>query len=170
MVRAETVNRIAPPSRATSRTVRCGCSDDGLHITAPPGSKVTVPEDATYDAEAQIVLPDEAPGQPIRRTKSLGFIGDAPLTQTPSRGGPWNAPDALLPPHAHHEPYYGLPRGGYGYRAPRYGYAPSYTPHPTTPYQGQSSPTPSAAQPPPSSYASPSPAAAIPARAPIIYR
>jgi len=125
----ETVSRIAPPSYDTSRTVRVGCDDDGLHIKAPPGSKVTVPDDATHDAEAQIVLPYDGEGRPIRVTKSLGYIGDAPLTQTPSRGGPWNVPDALLPQHPHHEPRYGISGGYYG--APRYshGYAqsPSYS-------------------------------------------
>ncbi len=130
VVRAETVSRIAPPSHDTSRTIRVGCDDDGLHIKAPPGSRVTVPDDATHDAEAQIVLPYDGEGRPIRVTKSLGFIGDAPLTQTPSRGGPWNVPDAVLPQHPHHEPRYGTPGGYYG--APRfvpsYGYAsPSYS-------------------------------------------
>lgn len=123
VVRAETVDRIAPPSRATSRTVRVGCDDDGLHITAPPGSQVTIPDDATHQAEAQIVLPADEPG-PIRRVKSLGFIGDNPLTQTPSRGGPWNAPDAVLPKHSHHEPNYGFGRS-YGGRF-RSSYAPGY--------------------------------------------
>ena len=103
IVREELVNRIGPPSRATSRTVRCGCDADGeLHVSAPQGSQVTVPEDATHPAEAQIVLPDDRPGMPLRRTKSLGFIGDGKLTPSPSRGGPWNVPDALLPPHRHY--------------------------------------------------------------------
>lgn len=110
IVREETigVNRIAPPSRATSRTVRCGCDRDGdLHVQAPQGSKVTRPEDATYDAEAQIVLPADEPGRPLRQSKSLGFIGDNKLGESRTRGGPWNAPDALLPPHRHVEPRYG---------------------------------------------------------------
>ena len=52
IVREEVVNRIGPPSRATSRTVRCACdTDGGLHVRAPQGSRVAVPEDATYDAE-----------------------------------------------------------------------------------------------------------------------
>lgn len=112
VVREEIVNRTSPPSRATARTVRCGCDADGdLHVSAPPGSSVTRPEDATHPAEAQIVLPEGA-HLPLRRSKSLGYIGDAPLTQVPSRGGPWNVPDALLPAHRHVEPRYGT----YGYR------------------------------------------------------
>jgi hypothetical protein len=129
IVREETVNRVGPPSRATSRTVRCGCdADANLHISAPQGSQVSRPEDATHDAEAQVVLPDDAP-VPLRRTKSLGFIGDAPLTQRPSRGGPWNVPDALLPAHRHIEPSYGV---GYGYRSYGRGWVPSagYAPAP----------------------------------------
>lgn len=121
--REERVDRIAPPSRATSRTVRCACdAEGGLHVSAPRGSGVTVPEDATHPAEAQIVLPDDPPRGRLRTTKSLGFIGDGKLTPSPSRGGPWNAPDGLLPPHRHHVPYrtvatypgypvpYGVPR------------------------------------------------------------
>ena len=108
IVREELVDRVGPPSRATSRTVRCGCDADGdLHVSAPHGSQVTVPEDATHPAEAQIVLPDDRLGMPLRRTKSLGFIGDGKLTPSPSRGGPWNVPDALLPPHRHYAPSYG---------------------------------------------------------------
>lgn len=117
-VRAETVNRIGPPSRASSRTVRCGCdADGGLHVSAPQGSRVTVPDDAIHPAEAEVVMPEERAAMRIRTTKSLGFIGDNKLTQTPSRGGPWNVPNALLPPHHHVEPHYGAPRG--------YGYAPA---------------------------------------------
>ena len=67
------------------------------------------------DAEAEITLSDDAPGQPIRRTISLGFIGDNKLTETSSHGGPWNAPDALLPIHQHGGgSYYG--GGGSYYR------------------------------------------------------
>jgi hypothetical protein len=43
------VDRVSPPSRATPRTVRCGCDADGnLHVAAPPGSKVSRPEDASH--------------------------------------------------------------------------------------------------------------------------
>jgi hypothetical protein len=94
------------PAGASSRTVRVGCDDDGLHIRAPQGSRVTVPDDATYPAEAEIAVEEDVPARPLRRTKSLGFIGDNKLTPTPSRGGPWNVPDGLLPPHEHVEPRY----------------------------------------------------------------
>ncbi|HVH46726.1 MAG TPA: hypothetical protein VM925_30500 [Labilithrix sp.] len=114
VVREETVNRVGPPSRATARTVRCACDADGdLHIRAPQGSQVTVPEDASHPAEAEIVLPSEAPGTPLRQTKSLGFIGDGKLSSSASRGGPWNVPDALLPPHRHVEPRYSPVAYGY---------------------------------------------------------
>jgi hypothetical protein len=144
VVREEVVDRVGPPSRATSRTVRCGCDEDGaLHVSAPQGSQVAVPEDATHPAEAQIVLPEDRPGTPLRQTKSLGFVGDGKLSQLPSRGGPWNVPDALLPPHQHFEPRYG-PGPAYGYRAFRgygygypiatpYGYAPPPTEPPSIP-------------------------------------
>ena len=96
--------------------VTCRCdAEGGLHVAAPEGSQVRVAEGAsTEDAAAEITLPDEAPGQPIRRTKSLGFIGDNKLTETPSRGGPWNAPDALLPIHRHGGGSYSF-RSSYGY-------------------------------------------------------
>jgi hypothetical protein len=109
LIREETVNRVGPPSRATSRTVRCGCdADGGLHVRAPQGSRVTVPEDdnPAYVSEAEVVLPDD-PTIYRRRSKSLGFIGDNKLTPGRSYGGPWNVPDALLPPHRHVMPSYG---------------------------------------------------------------
>jgi hypothetical protein len=119
------VDRVSPPSRATSRTVRCGCdADANLHVAAPQGSLVTRPEDASHAAEAQIVIPEDGPprARPIRTSRSLGFIGDAPLTPSPSRGGPWNAPDAVLPPHTHGSWSNG---GGYGsgYRSFGYGHS-----------------------------------------------
>lgn len=97
-------------------TVRCRCDEDGgLHVHAPQGSVVRVPEEATReDAEAEITVPERKPGTPIRRTVSLGFVGDGPLTQSAGRGGPWNVPDALLPPHQHVEPRY-PPVWGVGY-------------------------------------------------------
>jgi hypothetical protein len=121
-LREETVNRVGPASRATSRTVRCGCdADGGLHLRTPQGSRVTVPEDdnPAYVSEAEVVLPDDAPA--YRRTsKSLGFIGDSKLTPGRSHGGPWNVPDALLPPHRHLTPSYGY--SGYPVRSYRYAY------------------------------------------------
>lgn len=93
------------------RTVRCACdADGGLHVEAPGGSRVVTSDDPTPFAE--ITLAGE-PGGPIRRTKSLGFIGDGKLTPSRSHGGPWNVPDALLPPHRHVEPHYGPSYGGY---------------------------------------------------------
>jgi len=106
-----------------SRSVRCRCdAEGGLHVEAPADARVTRPE-GEADAQAEIALDDEARrGLPLRTTKSLGFIGDGKLSQSPSRGGPWNVPDALLPPHAHDEPRYG---GGYaGYAYGYGGYAP----------------------------------------------
>lgn len=115
VLREEAVERIGPPSRATSRTVRCGCDAAGdLHVRAPQGSRVFRPEDATYAAEAEVVLPEDAPRPRLRRSKSLGFIGDNKLGPSRTRGGPWAAPDALLPPHRHFEPRYGG-HGGYSY-------------------------------------------------------
>jgi hypothetical protein len=75
-----------------------------------------VPEDASFGAEAEIVLSDDPAPAPLRRTKSLGFIGDNKLTSSPSRGGPWDVPDALLPAHRHVEPRYGA-QVSYGYRS-----------------------------------------------------
>jgi hypothetical protein len=126
------------------RTIRAECDKDGnLHVRAPDGAKVTTPADAGENAVAEITL-DEAPGRRLRRTKSLGFIGDGKLGPSRSHGGPWNAPDGLLPPHAHGQRGW----GSYGYRSYRpswgsYGYPPppqaygyggsSYAPPPPMP-------------------------------------
>lgn len=128
---------------AASAKVRCRCdADGGLHVHAPAGAKVTVPETASEeeaDAEAEIeVEVGPRPGTRIRNTVSLGFVGDAPLTQVPSRGGPWNVPDALLPIHSHggggtgyittgYVAYGGGYRGGSGVRSGYPGYGPGYT-------------------------------------------
>ncbi|MBS2013295.1 MAG: hypothetical protein JST00_10435 [Deltaproteobacteria bacterium] len=103
-------------------TVRCRCdAEGGLHVTAPEGARVrSMTNGDREDAEAEIALADRPAGTRIRRTVSLGYVGDAPLTQVPSRGGPWNVPDALLPPHQHVEPRY---PSVYTYGAPFYGYA-----------------------------------------------
>ncbi len=93
----------ADVTRDVSR-VRCRCdADGGLHVQAPAGAKVTVAESASEDeADAEIEIEiDRRPSTPIRQTVSLGYVGDGPLTQVPSRGGPWNVPDALLPVHSH---------------------------------------------------------------------
>lgn len=110
---------------ANASTVRCGCDASGdLHVRAPQGSRVTVPEDATFDAEAEIALPVEMTERPrpIRTTRSLGFIGDNKLGEAASSrsfGGPWSAPDALLPAHRHDTARYGHGTGSWratGYR------------------------------------------------------
>jgi len=75
-------------------------------------------EAPSEDAEPPIVLPEQKrpPPRPIRTTQSLGFIGDNPLTPSRTYGGPWAAPDAVLPKHSHSSGS----RSGYGYRS--YGY------------------------------------------------
>jgi hypothetical protein len=130
------------PSRAPRgdprKTVSVACDEDGnLHVRAPENVRVTTPDDARANAEAEISL-DDAPARPIRRTKSLGFIGDNKLGPSRSHGGPWNAPDGVLPPHAHGRPgsyggYGGY--GGWGYRSyrPSFGYPPPIAQPPGTP-------------------------------------
>jgi hypothetical protein len=94
----------AAASRASGPSaldVSCRCDADGnLHVHAPQAAVVR-PAEGLEDAAAEISVPGRPRGEPIRRTVSLGFIGDGKLTETAPRGGPWNAPDALLPPHAH---------------------------------------------------------------------
>ena len=113
----------SPGGAPSHANVRCRCDEaGGLHVAAPEGSTVRVPAGASReDAEAEITLSDEAPGQPMRRTKSLGFIGDGKLNESTSHGGPWAVHDALLPPHSH---------GGFGgyssYGAYGVGQRPSY--------------------------------------------
>lgn len=113
-----------------SSKVRCRCdADGGLHVTAPANAQVRpMTNGDREDAEAEIALAERPAGTRIRRTVSLGYVGDGPLTQVPSRGGPWNVPDALLPAHQHVEPRYpsvitygtagvypyAVPYGGYG--------------------------------------------------------
>jgi hypothetical protein len=103
-------------------TVTCRCDGEGgLHVRAPEGSRVRVPDGpASDDAQVEVTLADNASTGPIRRTRSLGFIGDNKLTETRSRGGPWNAPDAVMPIHAHGGGSYG---SGYGGRS---GYGSGY--------------------------------------------
>jgi|GEM_PF-5047441 len=122
-------NTTGASARSGAAKVTCRCdAEGGLHVTAPASAQVRVPEGAARDdAEAEITVEERAPGTPIRRTISLGYVGDAPLTQTPSRGGPWNAPDGVLPRHEHVEPRY--PSVGFGYvpfyGGYGYGYAPA---------------------------------------------
>src|SRR4051812_15626417 len=82
-VRGEEAADAAPPAR-DPRAVRCACdAEGGLHVRAPGGSQVAIPEDASFPAEAEVVIPDGYAEGPVRRTKSLGFIGDNPLTPSP---------------------------------------------------------------------------------------
>jgi hypothetical protein len=111
------------PSGPSGLDVGCRCDADGnLHIHAPQGARVR-PAEGLEDAAAEISFPGQRRGEPIRRTVSLGFIGDGKLTETTSRGGPWNAPDALLPPHAHGfadrpHAYGGFVNRGHGFYEP----------------------------------------------------
>jgi hypothetical protein len=92
-------------------SVRCACdADGGLHVAAPENARVT----AVGPGEAEIGFVDDDP-RPIRRVRSLGFIGDNKLGESRGNGG-----DALLPPHAHSSGDYGSygVYGSYG----RYGY------------------------------------------------
>jgi hypothetical protein len=73
-------------SHANPQSVRAGCDANGnLHLTTPPGSRVSRPEDPTFPSEAVVDLPDPQRGRPIRVTKSLGFIGDNKLNEGPLR-------------------------------------------------------------------------------------
>jgi hypothetical protein len=103
VVREETPRDLVAPARTDARTVHCSCdADGGLHVRAPEGSRVIVPPDATENAEADIVLPEPPRAVPLRRTKSLGFIGDNKLT--PSGRDRFRGYDAYAPAH------------GWGYR------------------------------------------------------
>lgn len=132
----------APAPRGDpQKTVSVACDEDGnLHVRAPENVKVTTPEDGRADAEAEISL-DDAAGRPIRRTKSLGFIGDNKLGPSRSHGGPWNAPDGVLPPHAHGRPG---SYGGYRPYAQTFGYPPRVMQRPA--YYAPWGPTPPAYQ------------------------
>ena len=112
--------------------VRCSADEGGnLDVRAPADARVTT--DDSGDPTADIALADPGfesstvqmprPRRPMSR--SLGFIGDAPLTQAPNHGGRWSygAHDDLLPPHAHRADW---TRGSWGHRT--YGYAYGYRP------------------------------------------
>ena len=119
--------------RANTGTVRCTADEGGnLHVRAPADARVTVPADGQDDATAEVSYStaDESAQMPRPqrpRSISLGFIGDAPLTQGPSYGGRYSygAHDNLLPPHQHArgftDPGYGYRYGAYGYRSYAYG-------------------------------------------------
>jgi hypothetical protein len=120
----------------THGDVRCSADEGGnLHVRAPADARVT--EDRTTD-DAAVEIAYGAhdpnayqmprPARPVSR--SLGFIGDAPLTQAPNHGGRWSygAHDNLLPPHAHHAGPPGTARlgtfgPGWGYR---FGHGPGF--------------------------------------------
>lgn len=112
--------RSAPRDPAGGK-VTCTCdAEGGLHVQAPHRAVVRAVE-TSIDAEAEITMPERPPGTRIRQTVSLGFVGDGKLTAIPSRGGPWNVPDALLPPHQHR-----VPDRPVGYVRYGYGGAPGY--------------------------------------------
>ena len=86
-IAAETA-RVAYAERVRTRAhVVCRAdAEGGLHVVAPAGSTVEFANEGT-DAQADIFFADEGPSQPIRRTISLGFIGDNKLTETPPGNG-----------------------------------------------------------------------------------
>ncbi len=90
-IAAEEMARASQPSGRGGETVTCRCdAEGGLHVRAPAGAALRVPDGAEReDAEVEITLAG-ARAEPIRRTRSLGFIGDGKLTESASRGGPWN--------------------------------------------------------------------------------
>jgi hypothetical protein len=114
--------------------VRCSADEGGnLRVRAPADARVTADrtsDDAAVDIEYGSADPDAyqmpRPRRPMSR--SLGFIGDAPLTQGPNRGGRWSygAHDNLLAPHAHSADWTGRTSfgraPGWGYGGYRYGY------------------------------------------------
>jgi hypothetical protein len=101
-------------SAGTKVRSRCD-AEGGLHLQVPQGSTVERREGESEDAEAEITLPEQRGTTMIRTTRSLGFIGDGKLTQIPSRGGPWNVPDGLLPIHHHGLPDSFMDYGTSGY-------------------------------------------------------
>lgn len=116
---------------AAKGDVRCSADENGnLRVRAPADARVT--EDRTTDdaaVEIAYAADGEYPQMPRPRrpmSRSLGFIGDAPLTQGPSYGGRWSygAHDDLLPPHAHRADFPGARSYGrsWGYRSYSYGF------------------------------------------------
>lgn len=115
--------------------VHCAADEGGnLHVHAPADARVTA-DTSTGDAAVTIEYGSaDASGYQMPRprrpmSRSLGFIGDAPLTQAPNRGGRWSygAHDDLLPPHAHHAGPAGWTGRssfgrGWGYRSYGYGF------------------------------------------------
>ena len=116
------------PGTVARGEVHCAADEDGnLHVRAPADARVTT-DPSTDDAAARIEYGAADPNgyqmpRPQRpMSRSLGFIGDGPLTQAPNHGGRWSygAHDNLLPPHAHRA---GPPVSrGWGYRSYGYGF------------------------------------------------
>ena len=125
---------------AKGASVRCSADEGGnLHVRAPADARVTAQptDDPTVEIETGSADPNAyqmpRPRRPMSR--SLGFIGDAPLTQGPNHGGRYNhgEHDNLLGPHRHSAssgwwqgPAFGHGYGrGYGYGS-GYGYGYGY--------------------------------------------
>lgn len=98
---------------AKSGTVHCTADEGGnLHVRAPADARVTTSAsepNASDDASARIEVGSVDPNayqmpRPSRpMSRSLGFIGDAPLTQGPNHGGRYSygAHDDIIGPHRH---------------------------------------------------------------------
>lgn len=122
--------------RANAGSVRCSADEGGnLHVRAPADARVTIPPDARGDPDPTVEVAyagaDETAQMPRPerpRSRSLGFIGDAPLTQGPNYGGRYSygAHDNALPPHAHSAGYASRSSfsRGYGYRSYGHTFAP----------------------------------------------
>ena len=124
------------PGAVTRGNVRCSADEGGnLHVRAPADAKVTQRPGSDPAVEVEYAAADAnayayqmpRPQRPMSR--SLGFIGDAPLTQQPNHGGrfSYGAHDDILGPHRHtaaQEWSHGPPPP-YGYGS-RYGYGPRW--------------------------------------------
>ena len=125
-----TIARESPRGSGGARAdVRCSADEGGnLHVRAPADARVTTDDsgDPTADIELGSTETVQMPRPRRTMSRSLGFIGDAPLTQGPNHGGRWSygAHDDLLPPHAHRADY--PASRSWGYRS--YGYAYGYRP------------------------------------------
>lgn len=95
-------------ANAKGGAVRCTADEGGnLHVRAPADARVTADasDDPTVEIEYGAADPNAyqmpRPRRPMSR--SLGFIGDAPLTQGPNHGGRYSygAHDDLIGPHRH---------------------------------------------------------------------
>lgn len=89
--------------------VRCSADEGGnLRVRAPADARVTA-DSSSDDAAVEIEYGSAEPSayqmpRPERpRSRSLGFIGDAPLTQGPNHGGRFShgEHDNLIGPHRH---------------------------------------------------------------------